>query len=167
MKKQTTFIVGILSLISFALPLNIKNGLFLSAASSLIVQPQKVVAAESPWSEELTKAVKLKEVGDFNGHISLIKKILKEYPNIENKMLHAFYSDMAMSYLAINKLFEALRVMNEVIELSPNSNARAYALRGIIKLRMKNLKDACSDIRIADELEYDHAKYLLSRIECD
>ena len=167
MKKQTTFIVGILSLISFALPLNIKNGLFLSAASSLIVQPQKVVAAESPWSEELTKAVKLKEVGDFKGHISLIKKILKEYPNIENKMLHAFYSDMAMSYLAINKLFEALRVMNEVIELSPNSNARAYALRGIIKLRMKNLKDACSDIRIADELEYDHAKYLLSRIECD
>ena len=167
MKKQTTFIVGILSLISFALPLNIKNGLFLSAASSLIVQPQKVVAAESPWSEELTKAVKLKELGDFNGHISLIKKILKEYPNIENKMLHAFYSDMALSYLAINKLFEALRVMNEVIELSPNSNARAYALRGIIKLRMKNLKDACSDIRIADELEYDHAKYLLSRIECD
>ena len=167
MKKQTTFIVGILSLISFALPLNIKNGLFFSAASSLIVQPQKVVGAESPWSEELTKAVKLKEVGDFKGHISLIKKILKEYPNIENKMLHAFYSDMALSYLEINKLFEALRVMNEVIELSPNSNARAYALRGIIKLRMKNLKDACSDIRIADELEYDHAKYLLSRIECD
>ncbi len=167
MKKQTTFVVGILSLISFALPLNIKNGLFLSAASSLIFQPQKVVAAESPWSEELTKAVKLKEVGDFKGHISLIKKILKEYPNIENKMLHAFYSDMALSYLEINKLFEALRVMNEVIELSPNSNARAYALRGIIKLEMKNLKDACSDIRIADGLGYEHAKYVLSRIECD
>ena len=57
--------------------------------------------------------------------------------------------------------------MNEVIELNSNSNARAYALRGIIKLRMKNLKDACSDIRIADGLGYEHAKYVLSRIECD
>tara|TARA_A100001388_G_C28557336_1_gene397879 strand:+ start:185 stop:691 length:507 start_codon:yes stop_codon:yes gene_type:complete len=168
MRKQTTFVVGILSLISFIQPLNIKNGLFLSTASSLIFQPQKVVAEETYFFEkELIELQKLKEVGDFNGQISLIKKILKENPNMENQMLVAFYFDMANSYLAINKLFEALRVMNEVIEINPNSNGRAYAFRGIIKLRMKNLKDACSDIRIADGLGYENAKYVLSRIGCD
>ena len=91
MKKRTSFIGAILSLIPLGQPLLIKTSLLLSTAGLVISIPEKAQAESADFY--LRRAIQKYEKEDFNGALLDINKAIRINPNVSD-----FYGIRAAIY---------------------------------------------------------------------
>ena len=145
MKKRTTFIGAILSLIPLGQPILIKNGVVLSTVSLVFSVPEKLNAESADYYFD--SARKKSDSGDFYGAISDYTKAIE----IDPFFAEAFYNrgnrkrDLGDKYGAISDYTKA-------IEIDPFFSL-AYVARSIQREKLGNLIGACKDAKNAVSTE--------------
>ena len=87
--------------------------------------------------------------------------ITKTIDNKEVKISTYYYR--AVSYYALQKFDLALADLNKAIDDKVHANGYSYFLRGVIKLMQDNTKEACSDLKIADQYGVKEAKEFIEK----
>ena len=82
MKKRTTFIGAILSLIPLVQPLFIKTGVVLSTIGLMLNVPEKVFADSADFYSKI--AIQKYKKEDFNGALLDINKAIRINPNVSD-----------------------------------------------------------------------------------
>ena len=137
MKKRTTFIGAILSLIPLGQPLLIKTGVFLYA-SGLILNLSEIAQAES--AEFYTNRGNKKGVsGDHYGAISEYNKAIEINPNYDSA-----YANRGATKMNLKNYYGALSDYNKAIGINP-SDGTYYTVRGWIRNIFGDFKLACND----------------------
>ena len=119
MKKQTAFIVAILSLIPIGQPLFIKTGLVFSTAGIMLYLPEKVQARDNSFY--FNSASDKAERGDYYGAISDYTKAIEINPSYKSA-----YKNRGIAKEQIGDLKGACSDWRQTVYLSPNDAAAKW-----------------------------------------
>ena len=183
MKKRTTFIAAILSLLPLGQPLIIKTGVLLSTAGLMISIPEKAKAENAEYYYEV--GYEMFKKGEFYSAISNFKKAIKINPNyadaytsmcgakinIGMKNQALLDCEKALSIFkkfklkkskkvlyanfcgAIEDKYEAISFCNKSIRLDSQYYLPVYN-RSVLKEQIGDLKGACLDAKKAVSLGF-------------
>ena len=144
MKKRTTFIAAILSLIPLGQPYLIKTGFTLSTLGFTTFVPEKVNAEFRNVDRFFKISNKRIEEGDYEGAVSIMKKLISKFP----KFAPAYYQKGYVNTFYLNKHEQAVSDFNRAINLNRGGKSDLILflwMRGFAKQQMNNIQGACID----------------------
>ena len=162
MKIRTAFLGVILSLLPLSQPLLIKTGVSLSTAGLSFIFAEKVNAELRNVSRFFKISEKRIEEGDYQGAISIIEKLIAQYP----KFPRSYYQRGFINSTYFQKYDEAISDFSKAISLSKRSKSNLglfYSKRGDAKREINDIQGACSDWREAMKLGKTFMVFLISQ----